>query len=274
MDLRQLLPYVVLAPFAALFFFRLAQYVVLRALGRDAPRDREMLARGESLFLGRSVRQAFSWSCQPIVSSIEKARVHPNSLTILSLIVSLGAGLAIALGDLALGGVIGLLGSLLDYLDGRIARSRGLATRAGSFLDSTIDRYCDVAFLGGAAVFFRHTPALLTASILALGSSLVISYTRAKAESLGAKLEIGLMQRPERVVVFCLGALFSPLVEMLLPPALAGRQLFFAAAVGLLALAATVTAVHRTVAGFRALGAPPADDPPAGAEPGADEPPA
>jgi len=84
-----------------------------------------------------------------------------------------------------------------------------------------------------------------------MGSAVVISYTRAKAESLGAELKVGLMQRPERVVLFCVGAIASPLVEPLLPPDLQGRQIVFASVLVAMAVLTTLTSVQRTVVGFR-----------------------
>ncbi len=249
----RLVAIVIVAPFLAYFSIRLIQYFLFRALGREVPVDEEMLARGESLLLGRSLRQVFAWSTEPLCRLLQRARVTPNTLTFLSFAASVAAGVLIALGEVALGGALALAGTSLDYFDGRVARRTGRTSRAGAFLDSTLDRYSDLALLSGAAVLFRETIPILLACLVGIGSAVAISYTRAKAESLGGDLKVGLMQRAERVVLFCLGAFLSPFVDPLLDPDWQGRHLFFAGAVVLLALLSAITTVHRTIAGFRTL---------------------
>ncbi|MEM1203902.1 MAG: CDP-alcohol phosphatidyltransferase family protein [Acidobacteriota bacterium] len=248
-----ILPLLILAPYLLYFFGRLGQYYVLRMLGREAPFDREMHDRGESVLLGQSLRQVFAWTTGPIYRALAASRVSPNFLTLLCLVISFAAGALIAFGHVALGGAVGMVGSSLDFFDGRVARQTGRATRAGGFLDSTLDRYCDIAFLSGAAVLFRTSVPVLVACLLGMGAAVVISYTRAKAESLGVSLKVGLMQRPERVVVFCLGAFLDPYVEPLLPEAWQGRHALFAAAIVLLATLSVITTIHRTYVGFRTL---------------------
>jgi phosphatidylglycerophosphate synthase len=245
------LPLLILAVPFGFFLLRLLQFYVLWILGRRVPTDQEMLRRGQSFLLGQSLRQAFVWAMAPYYRVLERARIHPNTLTVSCLVFSVVAGVTIAFGDLLLGGVLGIMGSSLDFLDGRLARNTGQSSKAGAFLDSTLDRYCDIAFLSGAALFFRDSVPVLTACLLGMGSAIVISYTRAKAEALGAELKVGLMQRPERVVLFCLGAIVSPLVEPLLPPDLQGRQIFFASILVVMAVLTTLTSVQRTVVGFR-----------------------
>ena len=249
----RLIAIVIAAPFLTYFSFRLIQYFLFRGLGREVPVDEEMLARGESVLLGRSLRQVFAWSTEPICWLLERTPVTPNTLTFMSFATSVAAGVLIALGDVALGGAVALMGGSLDYFDGRVARRTGRTSRAGAFLDSTLDRYSDVALLSGAAVLFRDSVPILVACLVGIGSSVAISYTRAKAESLGGELKVGLMQRAERVVLFCMGALVSPFADRLLAPDLQGRNLIFAGAVTLLAVLAAITTGHRTVVGFRNL---------------------
>jgi phosphatidylglycerophosphate synthase len=246
-------PLLLLAPLLSYFFLRLAFYSVWKLLGRELPFDQEMQERGRSILLGHSVRQVYAWSLRPFVRVLARARVRPNTLTISCFLLSALAGVCIALGAATLGGVIGLVGSSLDYFDGRIARISGQATRSGGFLDSTLDRYCEVAFLAGAALLFRDSPWTLTACLLALGSGGIVSYTRAKAESLGIELKSGLMQRPERVVMFCFGACFGALLDGLLPQQLRGQRLVFSAVIFVLAVLTTHTSWSRTASGFAAL---------------------
>jgi CDP-diacylglycerol--glycerol-3-phosphate 3-phosphatidyltransferase len=246
-------PLLLLAPPLLYLCARLVLYFGLRLRGRELPFDQETHDRGASLLLGPSVRQVYAWSVQPLVRVLARRRVPPNLLTVMCLLFSIAAGVCIALGAVTLGGVVGLAGSSLDYFDGRTARSSGRVTRAGTFLDSTLDRYGEVAFFAGAALLFRGSALTLAACLLALGSGGVVSYARAKAEALGVPLASGLMQRPERVVMFCLGASGSTLLDRLLPAELQGQHLTFAVVLLALALLTTHTSCSRTARGFLAL---------------------
>lgn len=246
-------PLVLFSPLLAYFVARLLYYLVRKRQGRSLPFDAELHARGESLLLGHSVRQVYAWTLAPLVGALARARVEPNTLTVLCFCISTAAGIAIAVEAVTLGGVLGLLGSSLDYFDGRIARLTGRTTRSGGFLDSTLDRYAEVAFLAGASVLFRGAPLILCACLVALGASGIVSYTRAKAESLGIELKSGMMQRPERVVLFCTGACFSGVLDGLLPLALQGRHFIFGGALCVLAVLTAHTSIERTVRGFTAL---------------------
>ena len=241
------------APALAVVWARFAYCVALRRLGKGVPFDQETLERGQSLLLGQSVRQAFVWSVAPIVRALVSARVGPNALTLVCMVLSLAAGTLIACGAVTLGGVIGLCAVSFDYFDGRVARLTDRATRAGAFLDSTLDRYGEVAFLSGAAVLFRESLWALAACLVALGAGGIVSYTRAKAEALGTTLESGLMQRPERVTLFCLAASFGTALDGLLPVLLRGQRLVFAAMLCLIALLTVHNAVMRTVNGYSRL---------------------
>jgi phosphatidylglycerophosphate synthase len=246
-------PLLLIAPFLLYFALRFAYYSGLRALGRELPFDLEMKQRGQSVLLGQSVRQVYAWSLQPFVRVMARARVNPNALTVACFVLSFAAGVLIALGAVTLGGVVGLFGVSLDYFDGRIARMTGQSTRSGGFLDSTLDRFGEVAFFGGAALFFRGSPWVLTACLFALGSGGIVSYTRAKAESLGIELKSGLMQRPERVVLFCFGASFSSLCDGWLPAGWQGQHDIFAGALYVLGGLTTLTSWQRTLDGFAEL---------------------
>jgi phosphatidylglycerophosphate synthase len=147
----------------------------------------------------------------------------------------------------------------LDWLDGQIARRAGKETLAGNFLDSTLDRWGDLALLGAAAVLFRESLLLLLASLVAMASAVLVSYARAKAESLGASLTVGAMQRTERIALYCGGGLAGPLLDGRIPGWLAAFPVrlpphpTFGTAIVLLALTTTVTATRRTVEGFQRI---------------------
>jgi phosphatidylglycerophosphate synthase len=242
-----------LSPLLAYFAARFVYYLGLRGFGRTQPFDSEVHARGASLLLGHSVRQVYAWSLEPLIALLVRARVRPNTLTVLCFVLSAAAGVAIACSAVTLGGVLGFVGASLDYFDGRVARMTRSATRSGGFLDSTLDRYGEVAFLAGACLLFRESRVLLVATLLALGASGIVSYARAKAESLGIELKSGMMQRPERVVIFCAGASFSSSLDPLLPAFLQGRHFIFGCALCVLSVLTTHTAIERTVQGFLEL---------------------
>ncbi|MFC1661234.1 CDP-alcohol phosphatidyltransferase family protein, partial [Gemmatimonadota bacterium] len=137
-----------------------------------------------------------------------------------------------------------LLGGMADVLDGRVARARGLASPRGAFLDSTLDRFAEVAVFAGLAVHFHGRPLVTLILALALGGSLLVSYTRARGESQGVVCKVGLMQRAERLLLLGFGGLLDPSVADWTggPP---GGLLTWVLA--LIAVGTVSTAIYRTV---------------------------
>src|SRR5688500_8494052 len=103
-------PLLLIAPFLLYFALRFVFYVALARLGRELPFDLDMKQRGQSLLLGQPVRQVYAWSLRPFVRGLARVRVRPNALTIACFVLSLAAGVSIALGAVTLGGVLGLFG--------------------------------------------------------------------------------------------------------------------------------------------------------------------
>jgi phosphatidylglycerophosphate synthase/putative flippase GtrA len=189
----------------------------LRRLRNQPFFDEEIAQRAAGLGAYR-LRHFFAWTMRPWCSLLTHAAIPPNVITSLSVVFALGAGLAVAPGRFALGGWLFVLAGVLDFLDGRVARSTGQTTLGGAALDSVFDRYVESAMLVGLAWYYRHTW-VLVASLLALTGSLLVPYVRARAESLGVSLaEVGFMQRPERVLLLGVGTALSPIVEVLLAP--------------------------------------------------------
>jgi CDP-diacylglycerol--glycerol-3-phosphate 3-phosphatidyltransferase len=172
----------------------------------------------------------------PVTRALVKRRVHPNVLTTLGFLVALASALAFFLGSIRLGGVIVLLAGLFDILDGRVARETGLASKFGSFYDSTLDRISELVIYASLIAVFLESRYrwVVYATFAAAGGALMVSYTRARAEALGIPCKVGLMQRPERVVLLGFGAMLGlrPLILVLL----------------LLAVLSTYTAVERIFA--------------------------
>jgi len=152
---------------------------------------------------------------QPVMRGLTTRRVHPNVITTIGFLITIGAGVAFFFGRVRIGGFLVLLGGTFDILDGQVARKSGLASVFGSFYDSTLDRISEiVVFLGiislyiGAHHDFGGRTWMVYVVGVAMAGSLMISYTRARAESLGLDCKVGLMQRPERVVLVGISALF------------------------------------------------------------------
>ena len=151
---------------------------------------------------------------RPIGAALRRTGLTPDHLTVLGLLVGIGAAFAIGSGHLHLGLVLVILAALPDLLDGALAKATDSASQRGAFFDSTIDRITDSLLLGGIAWYFASTEsahmAILPFAVAAVSS--LISYQRAKAESLGIDAKGGLMERAERIIAICVGLLFEPLL--------------------------------------------------------------
>ncbi len=146
-----------------------------------------------------------------LARAIDRRGVTPNTLTLTGLVISVGAAWAYFAGFWFTGGIVVLFAGLFDMLDGAVARAGGRSSSIGAFIDSVVDRYSDfVVFSGILAHFAAAGDLLRTLLVLAvvLGSVLV-SYVRARAELVIPKCDVGLMERPERIIVLAAGSLFG-----------------------------------------------------------------
>ena len=152
---------------------------------------------------------------RPAGTVLAELGVSANFFTGLGFGLSCLAAYLIATGHIKAAGIVILVAGLCDVLDGAVARAKGTVTRAGAFLDSTLDRYSElVIFLG--IVWFYVSPVSGNASavmaavtLLALGGSMMVSYTRARAEGVNQECKIGIAERPERFIILIVGALFG-----------------------------------------------------------------
>lgn len=218
-------------------------------------RDAEIDARGSSVLLNNWARTYFAWVMRPVWHFLEIAEIPPNAVTSVSVLLAIAAGVAAALGQFSLGGWLYLCSGICDFLDGRLARATGKATASGAALDSILDRYSEGAMLIGLAWYYRGSWVLL--GVLAfLAGSFLVPYVRARGEGLGIHLKVGLMQRPERVVILGIAVAFSPVVEALLGEE-PEHPLYWltVVVVMLLAVSTQFTAAHRLVATTRELAA-------------------
>ncbi len=231
--------------------FALAAYFII-ALGLFSLRarwvgiavDAEVASRPASKLLGRYLRHYMMWVLGPWERALVRWRVTPNALTFASFVVACLSATAFALGNFGAGGWLYLLTGILDILDGRIARATGKVTKGGAFFDSVMDRYAELVVFGGLSVYYRHSWALYVTLAASLGS-LMVSYTRARGEALGVQVNIGMMQRPERL--FYLGVIsgLSPIIETLFGHGMLPPFVPVVVALALLAATANVTAIRR-----------------------------
>ena len=184
-----------------------------------------------------SVRGALA----PLIGLLDRMGVRPDHITWFGLLVSVTGGALMGMGHFRIGAVVATAGSLMDTLDGGLARARNEVTRWGAFLDSTTDRIADAALFLGIAAFYARVPLVMMASedvtiylqlgppdmrerilthamecwlnagaaTVALAGAFLVSYTRARMEGLGVECKVGWFERPERLVVLLGAALFG-----------------------------------------------------------------
>jgi phosphatidylglycerophosphate synthase/putative flippase GtrA len=186
----------------------------VRALAGSPHRDPDIERRGDSALLGMRLRLLFSYALQPVWHVVRLSGLPPMAITTLSVLLAVGAAVVASSGSFALAGWLYLASGLCDVLDGRLARAQGSASKSGAVLDSVLDRYSDAAIILGLAWYYRSTWVLAVA-LTALVGSLLVPYVRARAEGLGVTASVGLMARPERVVVLGSALALSPIVDAL-----------------------------------------------------------
>jgi CDP-diacylglycerol--glycerol-3-phosphate 3-phosphatidyltransferase len=147
-----------------------------------------------------------------MVRVLASAGIPPNVLTAIGVLINVACGVLFGFGEFFWAGIVLIVANLFDMLDGNVARLTGRVTRYGGFLDSTLDRLSDMGVFIGIMVFYsRDTPQHSVLNVFLAGAGLVasvlVSYTTARSEGLGVKANVGFLQRPERVVLFIIGAL-------------------------------------------------------------------
>jgi CDP-diacylglycerol---glycerol-3-phosphate 3-phosphatidyltransferase len=149
----------------------------------------------------------------PIAVLLHRLHVSPDQVTFGGLLLSIAAGAALAANRFPLATLLLLAGSLCDVLDGSLARLSGRSSRFGAFLDSTVDRYAEMTVFMGLGVLYATTGDVFNVGLtfVAATGSLLVSYARARAEGLGLDCKVGLMERPERLVLLIVGAALGPL---------------------------------------------------------------
>jgi len=155
-----------------------------------------------------SIRGGFRKLLSPLAILLDSASVSPNTLTIVGLLPAVLAGIVFAEGRVRLGGILVAVSGLFDLMDGLVAKTANRQTTFGALLDSTVDRYAEIAIFLGLAALFKDTHTLYGV-MLAMAGSLMVSYLKARAEGLGSQCDMGVLQRPERLLIIIVGALIG-----------------------------------------------------------------
>ncbi|HXC25023.1 MAG TPA: CDP-alcohol phosphatidyltransferase family protein [Gemmatimonadaceae bacterium] len=178
---------------------------------------------------------------EPVADFLARRQVNPNVITTAGTVCFLAGAVVYAAGHIRTAGWIIGVTALFDVLDGTVARRTGTSTVFGAFYDSTLDRVADGGLLAGLAVFYSWHPVyhnlyMVVVCLIGIIGTFLVSYTRARAEALGIDAKVGVMQRPERVVLLSVPQAFFGL-------ALHGWVLM--AIIVLLTVTAWITAVQR-----------------------------
>ncbi|HVS59987.1 MAG TPA: CDP-alcohol phosphatidyltransferase family protein [Gemmatimonadaceae bacterium] len=152
------------------------------------------------------VKKGFLRAIDPAVSFLARHNVSPNTITTVGTLLTLAAGAVYATGHIMTAGWLMSVTAVFDVIDGQVARRTGRSTVFGAFYDSTLDRVADGALMAGLTVFYATSPVhhniyMVVVCLVGIIGTFVVSYTRARAESLGIDAKVGVMQRPERIVL-------------------------------------------------------------------------
>ena len=152
-----------------------------------------------------------------IISACVALGIHPNMLTLIGVLINVGAAWALGKDHFGWALLIMIVGNIFDFIDGKVAHITNTVSRFGAFWDSTLDRFSDIALFLGLIYLYatlRRTDYVMVAA-LAMMFSIMISYARARAESLIEKCKVGFMERPERIVLFMIGAFTDRMAAVL-----------------------------------------------------------
>ena len=181
----------------------------------------------------RLIGKGSRWLLAKIVRGLAATGLHPNFLTLLGLVVTIWAAVLFAAGEFRWAAGVVFLAGFLDLADGPVARKQGRVSTFGAFFDSVVDRYSDMILYMGLLVYYamigRFFYVVLAA--VAMAGSFMVSYARARAESLIPACKVGFMERPERLVLLIIGGAFNRMAPVL----------------WLIAVLSTVTVIHRTI---------------------------
>ena len=163
-------------------------------------------------------RKLFAEPLNRLVPLLQATGVSPNGLTVIGFLLTAVSALLLAIGWFFTGGLLLIIAAIFDMLDGGLARATGQSTKFGAFFDSSIDRYSESVLLVALIYYYSSIgdgplePVLLAVTLV---GSIMVSYTRARAEALDVECKVGILQRPERVILLIVGLLTGWMVVVL-----------------------------------------------------------
>lgn len=174
--------------------------------------------------LNAKIRGWWDRLMRPVGRAAARGRISPNSVTLVGVAIQIGVGILIIQGHLLIAGLTAIVSALLDTVDGAVAKASGRVTKFGSFLDSTTDRLSDalyfipIAWLYGVApdVTAHDQPWVAATSLTALVASFLISYVKARAESLGMTCNVGFAERAERLILLIAALILEPILPAIM----------------------------------------------------------
>ena len=152
-----------------------------------------------------------------IIRACVVLRIHPNVLTFVGVLINVVAAWALATGRFGTAGGIMIVANIFDFIDGKVAREMGMESAFGGFWDSVMDRFSDLALFLGLVYLYSsvHRTDYVVITVMAMIFTVLTSYARARAESVVAQCKVGFMERPERIVLFMIGAFTNRMAAVL-----------------------------------------------------------
>ena len=152
-----------------------------------------------------------------IIRACVVLRIHPNVLTFVGVLINVVAAWALATGRFVTAGGIMIVANIFDFIDGKVAREMGMESAFGGFWDSVMDRFSDLALFLGLVYLYSsvHRTDYVVITVMAMIFTVLTSYARARAESVVAQCKVGFMERPERIVLFMIGAFTNRMAAVL-----------------------------------------------------------
>jgi CDP-diacylglycerol--glycerol-3-phosphate 3-phosphatidyltransferase len=209
--------------------------------------DPRVAREGGSILLGAWAMEAFYWVIRGLSRVLLKTGLSPDALTMASLFLTLGCIPLAATGELALAGVMLIVGSIFDAFDGIVARERKIASDAGEVLDAVVDRYADAAPLIGLCIYYRGSIWQMSIPLFAIVGSMMVSYVRAKAESMQIDLPPTLMRRHERIAYLCVSLILGPAVSSYIGTPGGAENVATLAVVAFIGVVANYAAIKMTI---------------------------
>jgi len=242
-----------LLPLVLINVVMLSTVVVFAFVYKRRPRDNELVNRGTSKFVSSFFYEYWGWVIAPFENLFIRLKLTPNFITTLGFLISASSGFAFATGHFGIAGSLMIIGGTCDMFDGRIARKTGTSSKSGAFYDSVMDRFGEAVVYVGLGVYY-HDSWVLYAVLATLVGSTMVSYTRAKGDSVGVECKVGAMQRPERIVYLGVASIFSPPFRQVIAPRVDPPVEYLAiAALIFIGVMTILTSVYRMIYIFRKL---------------------